>query len=83
MADKAPAGVMVYPTCVSDVLNIKSPFTIDQVQVMDMTGKPVLTELIGGCSATVQTSSWNNGIYLVKIIAGSEVIVRRVIKKEL
>lgn len=51
------------------------------VEVYNILGAKVLTQNITDQNTSIEASSWNNGIYLVKVTAGSFVQTKRFVKK--
>ena len=57
----------VYPNPVQDVLNIRTSNTVDAIAVYDVLGKLVLATTPDAISPTMDMSSLNSGVYLVKV----------------
>jgi len=79
----ADDNVKVYPTEVSDVVNIELAEAVTgEVSVVDVVGNVVASQKLAAAStAKVDLSNAAAGMYLVKIAKGSEVVVRKVVKK--
>jgi len=79
----ADDNVKVYPTEVSDVVNIELAEAVTgEVSVVDVVGNVVASQkLVAASTAKVDLSNAAAGMYLVKIAKGSEVVVRKVVKK--
>lgn len=79
----ADDNVKVYPTEVSDVVNIELAEAVTgEVSVVDVVGNVVASQkLVAASTAKVDLSKAAAGMYLVKIAKGSEVVVRKVVKK--
>lgn len=68
-------GILVYPNPASSVLTIASPYSFTKVELIDMTGRLVLTEQMNGLSkADVNLFNLPNGVYTVKINNGSQLL---------
>lgn len=78
--EKNIVDIRVYPTFVTDILHIKAPRSIEEIQVTDMTGRKIYGQKTGTNTATLSTSQWNNGAYLITVIFDDNVFTRRIIK---
>ncbi len=85
--DKILANVKVYPNPVSDQLNLSYRITKDatiSIKIMDVLGNEILTLFTERISAGEQTNSFNiasklnSGFYFVRVVAGSESVVKRI-----
>jgi len=70
----------VYPNPVNDVLNITAKENITNVIVYDMVGKIVKNIDFNALSLTVNTDDLTSGSYLVKVTAGKESKMVKVLK---
>ncbi len=70
----------ITPNPFNNVIDINSNGHLVNVEVLDITGKIVITETINGNKTTLNTASLNNGVYFVRINNGESVITRRLIK---
>ncbi|RMA66391.1 T9SS type A sorting domain-containing protein [Ulvibacter antarcticus] len=80
--DFSPTNFSVYPNPVQDVLNIRTVTSIDAIAIYDILGKLVLTTTPDTISSTMDVSSFNAGVYLVKVTIGGASKVVKVIKYE-
>ncbi|MCX6267340.1 MAG: T9SS type A sorting domain-containing protein [Bacteroidetes bacterium] len=83
MDEKNPTGVEVYPTLAKDIVHVKSQERIEEVQMIDLGGKLIWQIKVGENTAIIPVSLYSKGIYLVRIITGNGVFIRRIIKGEL
>ena len=82
-----PEGINIYPVPSSGWLNVSIQMkeSIDQLQVvlLDLTGKELLVESFLYPSETFaeqfDLNGFQNGVYLMKFMAGDQTIVRKVI----
>ncbi len=75
--DFSAANFNVYPNPVQDVLNISTSNSVDAIAVYDVLGKLVLATTPGTISSTIDVSSLQSGVYLVKVtIAGASKTVK-------
>ena len=70
----------ITPNPFNNVIEINSNGHLVNVEVLDITGKIVITETINGSKTTLNTASLNNGVYFVRINNGESVITKRLIK---
>ena len=85
--DKVLTNVKVFPNPVSDQLNLSYSVNKDSninIKIMDVLGNEILTLLSEHISAGEQTNSFNiasklsSGFYFVRIVAGSESVIKRI-----
>ncbi len=74
-----PDKINVYPNPVKDYLFIKSDLKISKISLVDMSGKQIKT--FNEKSDKYDLSDLQNGIYLLLIDNGKEVIKKKIIKK--
>ncbi len=70
----------ITPNPFNNVIEINSNGHLVNVEVLDITGKIVITEAINGSKTTLNTASLNNGVYFIRINNGENVITKRLIK---
>lgn len=68
----------VYPNPVEQMLNIATDEEIQQIIVVDSTGKAVHVQ---SDNTPIDSSRWSSGIYLVKVITGEKTRAVKVLKK--
>lgn len=68
------------PNPFNDNLVINSPTMIENAEIIDVTGKVKLMEVVNSNKATINTSALSNGIYFIRINNGQKVITKRIIK---
>lgn len=79
--DAAVTGISVYPNPTKDVLTVSTKSgLISNVQILDVTGRVVLSNEVEGTTATFDMSALANGMYYVKVTAGENQAVLHVIK---
>lgn len=80
--DEIIETIKLYPNPSHSVLNIKWQQEYEMIQVVDMLGKVVHTTIItdGAKSASVDVSTFNNGIYFVKLVKGNRQVVKKFIR---
>lgn len=85
--DKLLSNVKVFPTQISDQVNLSFKLNKDSnvsIKIMDALGNEVTTLLSQRLSAGEQNSSFNvgsklnQGFYFIRVVAGTETIVKRI-----
>ena len=63
-------SIEAYPNPSSDLLNIKSTeYPLKQVTVFDLSGRAVaVIENLNSKLISLKVSSWNSGLYIVKVV---------------
>lgn len=81
LADVVYQGVKFHPNPVKNYLQIECPFTISEIEVFDLKGALVITEVGNNQEqATLDTSGLKNGIYLGKLTANQTVFSFKFVK---
>ena len=62
---EAQTALNVYPNPVTDVLHIRSEYSINQVDVVDFNGRSIY---VAKSSNSIDMSAWNTGVYLVSVV---------------
>jgi len=70
----------ITPNPFNNVIEINSNGNLVTAEVLDITGKVVITESINGNKTTLNTTGLNNGVYFVRINNGENMITKRLIK---
>jgi len=79
---EAPLVATVYPSPAKKTVQVQSNKTINQVRVIDLTGRLVLKEIqIEGKNATLNITSLSEGHYFLQIQAEGEVKTLRFVKQ--
>lgn len=73
-------GAKVYPTTTSAILNI-SMQSLQKFEIIDMTGKILLTKTAKSDHERIDVTSFQSGIYLVKMSNGSTEGIQKFIKQ--
>ncbi len=71
------AGISLYPNPASEQVTIRSGNTIEQIIIMDISGRIVFAETISQTEARIATTTFHQGIYLVRIHTTEGVEVRK------
>jgi len=77
-------GISVYPNPNNGIFNLlfeNSNFTEAQIEIMDITGKSIYSEILNDNRKSFDISEISNGLYLVKININSETGFVRIIKQ--
>ncbi|MDR0799417.1 MAG: T9SS type A sorting domain-containing protein, partial [Dysgonamonadaceae bacterium] len=76
--------ITLYPNPAQDEIFIQSDVSIERVDILDLSGRPVETLRATSLPNSVQTinvSALPKGVYLVKIHADNEAIMKKIVKK--
>jgi len=73
-------SIIVYPNPATSVWNFSGNDEITTIQVVDLTGKTILTQNFGAQAATVNASGFASGIYFAKVTSAKGVSVVRIVK---
>lgn len=74
-------GYIVSPNPFSDIVNVKSPYVIEQVHIYDIYGQLVLSQKgAKENSLDLSLKSLSSGTYFIEINAGNKQIVKKVVK---
>lgn len=81
--EPTPQFFEIYPNPITDVLNLKFPADIQEVNVRiyDVLGKMVQDFNMSPAQPTLNTSSWRPGMYIIQMVTGDNVQTKRVIKQ--
>jgi hypothetical protein len=71
----------IYPNPTYGNLHLELSDYADELKVMDITGKIVLNRVNLDRNETVDLSGFNNGIYLIHLKSGDDVIFHKVVKR--
>ncbi|UPT71355.1 MAG: T9SS type A sorting domain-containing protein [Flavobacterium sp. JAD_PAG50586_2] len=74
------ASIAIYPNPAKGLINIECNNTIKSVQLYDVQGRILQTNLINGNQASIDISTHSNGIYFVKIISDNGIKVQKIVK---
>lgn len=69
------------PTMGNVTVNLSKNTGNELIELIDYTGKVVLSEKMNAATKTIDLNHLSNGIYFVKVIAGNEVKVEKLIKQ--
>ena len=72
---------VMYPNPASNVLTIQGGATIESIQIINMLGQKVLTDVPNAASAEINVSGLQNGVYVVNTTIGGILSSQRFIKE--
>ena len=72
--------INITPNPFNNVIEINSNGQLVNVEVLDITGKVVITEVISGSKNTLNTASLINGVYFIRMNNGESIVTKRIIK---
>jgi hypothetical protein len=74
--------VKVFPNPVTDYVEINSTHTINQIRVVDLTGREIMNRIgEGATNKIITTKDWPSGVYLVQLSSGNDMITKKLIKE--
>ena len=73
--------ITLYPNPVTDNLLINSSSPIKTIEIINVAGEIVYTNKAVNLTNSISVKSFSNGLYILKIYTGSEIILRRFIKQ--
>jgi hypothetical protein len=74
--------ISIYPNPTDGVLNISiSNGSIDNIVVSDITGKVLVEKTVNADQAEIDLSSYNKGIYIVKVVTENDSYIEKVVLK--
>ncbi len=73
-------SISVYPNPTNSIVTIKCNNSIQSVQLYDVQGRLLQTQIINNQSTTVDLSQQSNGIYFVKVVSDQGIKVEKVVK---
>lgn len=65
--------ITIYPNPATDILNIKSPFEIYEIEILDLFGRSLLVTT----SHPINVSQLNSGNYLLKLTTKKNIIIKK------
>ena len=79
--DNAIQGFTYYPNPATDVLNLNSIETIDNVVIYNILGQQVLNDDVAATSGTLDVSNLAVGAYIMKVSVNGEIGTYKIIKR--
>jgi len=74
--------IFVYPNPTKDNLTIETNINTQQrVEILNLIGQTVYTTIINNKKATINTSAFANGVYILKLYTDKETVVRKFVKE--
>jgi hypothetical protein len=75
-------GITVYPNPVKNNLTIQQSGTgRTEVAVTDVTGKVVYRKVFTTGTLQINSESWSNGVYMVRVVKNEEISSFKVVKQ--
>jgi photosystem II stability/assembly factor-like uncharacterized protein len=72
--------IKIYPTVVSDILNISSDNTIQKIKIHNLSGVELFNTTYSAQSAQINMTSFSNGVYCVLVYDNHGVRIQRIIR---
>ena len=73
--------VSIYPNPTSDFIQIKNNQKINQMELIDFSGKVIFTKTGNNSSEQIDLTNYPKGVYILKINSGKSVSTHKIIKK--
>ncbi|MEO5775507.1 MAG: T9SS type A sorting domain-containing protein [Flavobacterium sp.] len=75
------ASISVYPNPTKGNLNIKCDNTIKSVQLFDIQGRILQTNLVNENQTNIDISSHSKGVYFIKVLSDKGISVQKIVKE--
>lgn len=76
--DQIREQTKVFPNPATNLVNIQSPVHIEEISLMDITGKMVYEALPNSMNTTIELDRFPAGVYIVKWLASGNTFVERI-----
>jgi len=76
--ENSKSSVKVFPNPTSDIVNLTTEFPVEEIKIMDITGKLIHTSTN---EQSVNLSSYNSGVYFLKVTQNGKISTHKVIKE--
>ena len=74
--------INIYPNPTKDKLTIETNFNTEQrLEIINLIGQTVYTNIINKKKATINTSTFANGVYILKLSSDKETVVKKFVKE--
>lgn len=81
-ADELPENqISVHPNPTKDKINVVSGNRIDEIQVIDITGKVLFSKTSENLNETIDLGNFTDGIYLLRVKSNGDISTTRIVKK--
>ena len=77
---QALADCVIFPNPVQDQLNISAQFPIVDFEVLDLQGRVMMTENVGGFQDSISMASLPSGMYMLRLNTTQGFLVKRFVK---
>ena len=74
-------SVVIAPNPTKNSINVNCNSNIQSIQLFDVQGRVLMTQLANNSQSTVDVSNYTNGIYFVKVLTGEGNKVEKIIKE--
>lgn len=71
--------LLVYPNPATDVVSVESESVIESVELLTITGKTIVRQIVDATSCSLSVASLPKGVYIVKTISGGSFALSRLI----
>lgn len=74
-------GIIIAPTLTKDFVKVLKAPLQSTYTIYDLSGKRIQSGVISSSESSVDVSSFSNGVYIIEIKTGKEVVSKRIIKE--
>jgi hypothetical protein len=72
--------LQITPNPFANSIEVVTNKNIVSAEIIDITGKTKVLEVINGTNATIDTHNLSNGVYFIRVNNGETIITKRIIK---
>jgi hypothetical protein len=74
-------SISLYPNPAKDIVNVSGDFQLHSVQLYDVQGRLLQTQLVEGNQTVLDIASQSNGVYFIKVTSDKGIKVGKVVKE--
>ena len=75
-------GILIYPNPTNGIINLEfANNNVQQIKISDLTGKTIIEKVNIQQNETIDLSSFESGIYIIKIQTDKEIITTKIVKE--
>ena len=74
-------SISIYPNPTSNTIQISTIHKIDQIEIVDFSGKKIFSEKGNDLKNTIDLTTYSKGIYILNVNSGGVISTHRIIKK--
>lgn len=74
-------AVKIYPNPTENILNVKGGKIIKSIQLFDVQGRILMTKIVNGTQAIIETSPYSSGTYFIRMQTENGTFTQKIVKK--